>query len=84
MAAMKKVSRVRKNMDMDATKLAAAQRVLGASTETETIDRALDFVLFQHEVIDAIDRLTAAGGVVDVYGRAKKTPARVAEPPRRR
>ena len=81
---MKKVSRVRKNMDMDATKLAAAQRVLGASTETETIDRALDFVLFQHEVNDAIDRLTAAGGVVDVYGRARAATTRVAERPRRR
>jgi len=29
-------------MDMDAAKLAAAQRILGARTETELVDRALD------------------------------------------
>ena len=31
-------------MDMDAAKLAAAQRILGARTETELVDRALDRV----------------------------------------
>jgi hypothetical protein len=59
--------RARKNMDMDPAKLAEAQRVLGASSETETVDMALDYVLFQSEVFGALDRLAALGGLEYVY-----------------
>jgi len=62
--------RVRKNMDMDPHKLLAAQRVLGARTETETVDIALDHVLLQGEVFDALDKLAVLGGLEDVYARA--------------
>jgi len=34
------------------SKLSAAKRALGAATATETIERALDFVVFQRELID--------------------------------
>lgn len=61
-------ARTRKNMDMDAAKLAAARKVLGARTETETVDMALDYVLLQDEVFAALDRLAALGGLDDVYG----------------
>jgi hypothetical protein len=60
-------NRVRKNMDMDATKLAAAKRVLGAGSDTETVDRALDYVLFQSSVESALDALAAAGGLDDPF-----------------
>ena len=33
-------------------KLSAAKRALGAVTATETIERALDLVVFQRELID--------------------------------
>jgi hypothetical protein len=56
-------------MDMDVHKLAEARRILGARTETETVDRALDYVLFQSEEFAALDRLAKAGGVTDVYAR---------------
>ncbi len=69
-------SRVRKNMDMDAAKLAAAQRVLGARTETETVDRALDYVVFQGEVFAALDSLAALGGLEDLFEAPRR---RVAE-----
>jgi hypothetical protein len=75
----KKVGRVsepavaRKNMDMDVRKLAEARRILGARTETEAVDRALDYVVFQDEVFAAIDRLADAGGVADVYARRAKS-----------
>jgi hypothetical protein len=32
--------------------VSAAKRALGASTATETIERALDLVVFQRELID--------------------------------
>lgn len=57
----------RKNMDMDVGKLEAARELLGARTDTETIDRALDYVLFQGEVFAALDRLAQHGGLDDPY-----------------
>jgi hypothetical protein len=69
-------ARTRKNMDMDPAKLAAAQKVLGARTETETVDVALDYVLFQDEVFAALDRLAALGGLDDLYGTDVRTPRR--------
>jgi Arc/MetJ family transcription regulator len=64
----------RKNMDMDAGKLAEARRILGARTDTETVDRALDAVIFQGQISDALDRLAGAGGVAELYPpRAKST-----------
>jgi hypothetical protein len=54
--------RVRKNMDMDPSKLRAAQDALGARTETETVDRALDLVLGRARFDTALDRITAQGG----------------------
>ncbi len=58
----------RKNMEMDAAKLEAARRILGVRTEKETVDRALDQVVFRSEVLSALDRLAAAGGIEDIYG----------------
>ena len=73
--------RTRKNMDMDAEKLARAQKVLGARSETETVDMALDYVLFQGEVFDALDRLAASGGLEDVFSApASRSRRLVAEP----
>lgn len=60
--------RARKNMDMDPAKLAEAQALLGARTETETVDLALDYVLFQGEVFSALDQLVSAGGLDDAFG----------------
>ena len=68
-------------MDMDPAKLAKAQELLGARTETEAVDMALDYVLFQGEVLGALDRLSALGGLDDVFGTAGARAARrVAEP----
>ena len=63
-------ARVRKNMDMDAAKLAQVRQLLGVRTDTEAVDQALDLVLFQTRVLTGIDRLAAAGGVDDVYAAA--------------
>ena len=73
--------RTRKNMDMDAEKLARAQEVLGAASETETVDMALDYVLFQAGVFGALDRLAALGGLHDPFATvAPRARRRVAEP----
>jgi hypothetical protein len=75
--ASKGPERIRKNMDIDAKKLSAARRILGAESDTATIDQALDDVIFVHELRSAMDALVAAGPLsVD--------PAQYAKAPRSR
>jgi hypothetical protein len=57
----------RKNMDMSVDKLDQARRILGARTDTETVDLALDAVIFQGAVFAALDRLADAGGLAEVF-----------------
>ena len=66
--------RIRKNIDIDAVKLAAARRVLGAPTDTATVDQALDDVIFVDELRSAMNRLVAAGGLASIDAGA--SPAR--------
>ena len=44
--------RVSRTYRLPLSKLIAAKRALGAATATETIERALDLVVFQRELID--------------------------------
>ncbi|MGH7645876.1 MAG: hypothetical protein ACREMR_09855 [Gemmatimonadales bacterium] len=60
----------RKNLRLDQRKLTAARRALGARTETETIERALDLVLFRREVLAGLERFAGRGGIRDVYAPA--------------
>lgn len=65
---MKKDSVVRKNLRLSQKKIDEARQILGASTETETIDRALDYVIFREEVLEGIDRIAGTGLVRDDTG----------------
>jgi hypothetical protein len=44
--------RVSRTYRLPLSKVIAAKRALGAATATETIERALDLVVFQRELID--------------------------------
>jgi len=64
---------VHKNFRLDPVQIARAQKVLGASTETETIVRALDHVISEAErnrlTIQANQRFLKSGVVIrDVFG----------------
>jgi hypothetical protein len=63
-------------MDMSVAKLDAARELLGARTDTETVDRALDYVIFQGDVFAALDNLAALGGLDDVFRRRSANPRR--------
>lgn len=75
--------RIRKNMDMDAAKLEEARRILGARTDTDAVNQALDYVIFQGEVFGALDALASLGGIDDLDEPASSA-RRVAERRRRR
>ena len=70
--------RIRKNIDIDAHKLAEARRLLAARTDTETVDMALDHVLMIGSEFAALDRLAALGGLEDPFA-ARPRGRRVAE-----
>lgn len=44
--------RVSRTYRLPLSKLSAAKRALGAATATETIERALDLVVFQRRLVD--------------------------------
>jgi hypothetical protein len=64
---------VRKNVVMDQRKLDAARHILGADTETETIDLALDFVAFRREIAEGIVAVRRTGSLEDVFERRRRT-----------
>ena len=53
----KRPKSVRKNFRLDQARLDAARKALGATTETEAIETALDLVLFRKELVDGVDAL---------------------------
>lgn len=67
-------NRAHKHFQLDAVKIKRAQRVLQAKTETEAIERALDFAIDEHEknrlVAEANERFVRSGVEIrDVYGK---------------
>jgi len=65
--------RSHKHFRLDAAKIKHAQRALRAKTETETIERALDLAISEHEknrlAYEANERFLKSGALIkDVYG----------------
>jgi len=65
---------VHKHFRLDRNKLKQAQAVFGTPTETEAVDRALDFALAEHErnriVAEAHREFLASGiEIRDVFGK---------------
>jgi hypothetical protein len=56
-----------KRLRVDQEKLDRAIAVLGARSEAEAIDRALDLVLFGDEIVAGIGRLAGTGGVENYF-----------------
>lgn len=66
-------ARTHKHFQLDGAKIKRAQKVLGAKTETEAIERALDFTIDEHRknrrVAEANERFIKSGiEIRDVYG----------------
>ncbi len=57
----------RKNYYLDETKIKNAQKILEAKTETETIDRALDLVLFRKEILNSLKKIKGKGKVEQLF-----------------
>jgi hypothetical protein len=65
--------RSNKHFQLDSSKIKRVQKVLHAKTETQAIERALDFAIAEHEknrlVLQATERFIKSGiEIRDVYG----------------
>jgi hypothetical protein len=70
-------NRTHKHFRLNATKIRRAKRLLHVNTETEAIERALDFIIAEHErnelVTAANDRFLRSGAqITDVYGKLRE------------
>jgi hypothetical protein len=57
----------RKNLNVDQSRLDRAVSILGARSEADAIDQALDLVLFRDELIEGIKSLAGSGGVENYF-----------------
>ncbi|MFC1575390.1 hypothetical protein ACFL5A_01925 [Gemmatimonadota bacterium] len=57
----------RKNLNIDQAKLDRARTLLGAETETETVDQALSVLLLREELIAGVREVAGSGGVENVF-----------------
>ncbi len=57
----------RKNYYLDERKIKRAKGILGAKTETETIDAALDLIVFRKEILESLEKVAGKGGVEKIF-----------------
>lgn len=62
-----KPSMKRKNYRLDEVKIRKAQKILHTKTETDTIDKALDLVVFEREILASLDKVKGKGHVVHPF-----------------
>jgi hypothetical protein len=53
----------RKNYYLDDIKIQRAKRILGARTETETINAALDLIAFRKDILKSLQQVAGKGGI---------------------
>lgn len=58
-----------KHLKLDQSKIDRVRRLVGARTEQEAIDRALDRMLAEADIIKAIDAVGGVGGIEDPFAR---------------
>jgi hypothetical protein len=62
--------KVRKQFLIDERKIKKAKKILGARTETEAVDRALDVIIANEELDRAQEEFARSGAVIeDVFAR---------------
>jgi hypothetical protein len=57
------------HLKLDQRKIDQARRMLGARTEQETVERALDMVLAEARIVRVLRRAGGVGGFEDVFRR---------------
>lgn len=58
---------VRKNMRLRPDLIDRAKRILGTTSETETVEQALELVIFRDEVLSGIESVAGTHSVEDIF-----------------
>lgn len=53
----------RKNYYLDEVKIKRVQKILGTKTETETLDKALEMIMFRTDLLESLKKVSGKGGV---------------------
>lgn len=64
---------VRKTIRLRQDVLDRARRILGTRSDDETIDQALDLVVFRREVLDGVRRIAGTNSIRDVFAETEDT-----------
>ena len=56
----------RKNYYLDEIKIMKVKKILGTKTETETLDKALELIMFRTELLESLKKVSGKGGVQKV------------------
>ena len=56
----------RKNYYLDEIKIKKVQKILGTKTETETLDTALEMIMFRADLLESLKKVSGKGGVQKV------------------
>jgi hypothetical protein len=62
-----KMNLKRKNYYLDENKIHGVRAILGAKTETEAIDAALNLVVFRKEILKSLEKVAGKGGVEKIF-----------------
>jgi len=58
---------VRRSIRISQDALDRARKILGTKTDSETVDAALDLIIFRDEVIDGLRRIAGSNSMRDIY-----------------
>jgi hypothetical protein len=67
MGGFMKTNMKRKNYYLDEAKIRKVRTILGAKTETEAIDTALNMVVFKKEILKSLAKVAGKGGVEKIF-----------------
>jgi len=57
----------RKNYYLDERKIRRVKKILGARTETEAINSALDLIAFRRDILKSLEKVAGRGGVEKIF-----------------
>jgi hypothetical protein len=63
---------VRRSLRLSRASLDRARQILGTKTDAETVDAALDLVVFRDEVTKGVRRIAGSKSLRDLYGEAEQ------------
>ncbi len=69
---MNSPNKVRKQFILDPAKINRVKTLVGAKTETEAIDRAMDVVIVNGQIRKVLQAIQGKGKIRDIYGRTAR------------